>query len=323
MKVLISVVICFYNAEKYIIPALDSLTKQTFRDFELILINDGSIDFSDILVKKYLNEFQNYKYIKQENKGLNESRNIGLHSSSSTTRYIIFLDADDTFNPLLLESLLFGFSLDNKIAAVFCDHIKFTGFQLLNNNYGEMYNLKFGIPFKTQKRNYLTYFDLYLGQHRLLEATTLIKKDILLKIGGWDVVNFPKGQTNGESISLILKLLKYGDIKFINKKLYNYRIHNSQITNNNIFKQEKINEIIKQDFILRCKNQNSELLMLYINNIKKIISYNQNFKFYIKTRFFSFLKDTFFIIQTFIKQLIIYFLYFRNIKINENCSNSE
>ncbi len=319
----LSVIICCYNSENFLEQTLLSLENQSYKFFEIIFIDDGSNDNSINIANKFIHRFNHFKILQQENKGLNESRNIALGLTAKSSKYVIFLDSDDTFHPTMLEELVSCIVKSSNITAVFCDHIKFTDSQLLNNNYGELYNLKFGIPFKNQKRNYLNYFDLYLGQHRLLEATTLIKKDILVKIGGWDVVNFPKGQTNGESISLILKLLKFGDIVFINKKLYNYRIHNSQITNNNIFKQEKINEIIIQDFILRFKNKNSQLLLLYIKNIKKIISYKQNFKFYIKTRFFFFLKDTFFIIQTFIKQTIIYFLFFRNINKNENCGNSE
>lgn len=88
-----SVIIPVYNAEKTIERCLDSLTKQKRNDVELIVINDGSKDSSDRIIRKYAQNNSNIIYIQQENAGVSAARNKGLDAANG--KYITFVDSDD------------------------------------------------------------------------------------------------------------------------------------------------------------------------------------------------------------------------------------
>jgi len=100
-----SIIVPVYNVEKYIKKCLDSIFNQSFKDFEVIVVNDGTKDNSMDIVKKY-----DVKVINQENSGLSEARNTGVKSAKG--EYIIFLDSDDFIEKDLLKEI--NDSLKNK-----------------------------------------------------------------------------------------------------------------------------------------------------------------------------------------------------------------
>ncbi|MBO4601350.1 MAG: glycosyltransferase [Bacilli bacterium] len=87
----VSVVVPVYNSSKYLNKCIDSLINQTFNDIEFIIINDGSTDDSEDIIKSYNDE--RIKYIKQTNKGIGKTRNYGVSIASGD--YIMFIDSDD------------------------------------------------------------------------------------------------------------------------------------------------------------------------------------------------------------------------------------
>lgn len=91
-EVLLSIIVPVFNAEKYITRCIDSILSQTFNDYELILINDGSTDGTYDILEKYRN---NSKCIvlHQKNRGVSVARNVGIEIA--TGRFISFVDADD------------------------------------------------------------------------------------------------------------------------------------------------------------------------------------------------------------------------------------
>ena len=97
----ISVVIPVYNAERTLSPCLDSILKQTFNDFEVICVDDGSTDESPNLLNDYSSEDGRIRVIKQSNQFAGTARNTGM--SAAIGDYVIFLDSDDFFEPNLLE----------------------------------------------------------------------------------------------------------------------------------------------------------------------------------------------------------------------------
>lgn len=99
----ISLIIPVYNSELYLKEALDSVLNQTFKDFEVIAINDGSTDSSLEILKEYEGKFKDFTIINQENKGLGKTRNIGIKTAKC--EYISFLDSDDFITCDYLEKL--------------------------------------------------------------------------------------------------------------------------------------------------------------------------------------------------------------------------
>lgn len=101
MKPLFSIVMPIYNQEKYLQKAIDCIKNQSYIDYELILVNDGSTDRSEEIC--FHNKDSKIKIITQENLGLSEARNTGL--KKSTGKYILFLDPDDAYSTDLLNIL--------------------------------------------------------------------------------------------------------------------------------------------------------------------------------------------------------------------------
>ena len=90
----VSVIVPVYNVEDYIEKCLNSLVNQTLEDIEIIIVNDGSKDNSENIIKSFLSRYpQKIKYLKKENGGLSDARNYGIPYAIG--EYIAFLDSDD------------------------------------------------------------------------------------------------------------------------------------------------------------------------------------------------------------------------------------
>ncbi|MBD2433151.1 MULTISPECIES: glycosyltransferase family 2 protein [Fischerella] len=100
----ISVILCTYNRAKYLNNCIDSVINQTFTNWELIVVDDGSQDNTFEIVNLYLQKFQNIRYLKHQNRKLAYSKNVGIQASFG--KYITFIDSDDTYQPNHLESRL-------------------------------------------------------------------------------------------------------------------------------------------------------------------------------------------------------------------------
>ena len=100
----ISIIVPVYQAEKLLPACVDSVKQQTYQDWELLLINDGSKDGSPAICDAYAAEDARIRVFHKENGGVSEARNLGLRNAVG--EYIAFLDADDRFEPQTLEVLL-------------------------------------------------------------------------------------------------------------------------------------------------------------------------------------------------------------------------
>ena len=99
-----SVIIPVYNTEKYLERCLESVLNQNFKNYEIIIINDGSTDGSKKIIEKYLKKHKNIIYIENKsNKGLSNARNNGVLESNG--EYLLFLDSDDYYNEGFLKKL--------------------------------------------------------------------------------------------------------------------------------------------------------------------------------------------------------------------------
>ena len=99
----VSVIIPVYNCKEYLSDCLNSLQKQTFKNIEIIIVNDGSTDGSKDIILDYAAGDNRIKYFEQVNSGVSASRNKGFEISSG--EYIIFVDSDDWVSPDYIEKL--------------------------------------------------------------------------------------------------------------------------------------------------------------------------------------------------------------------------
>lgn len=112
----ISIIVPVYNAEKYLGHCIESILAQTFTDFELLLINDGSSDSSGLICDEYARKDQRVKVYHKKNGGVSTARNLGLEKSRG--KYITFSDSDDFLFNTAFQTYIDAFSKDSNIDVV-------------------------------------------------------------------------------------------------------------------------------------------------------------------------------------------------------------
>jgi len=116
---LVTVVTPAYNVAKYIGEAVDSVLRQTYRDFEYLVVDDGSVDNSADIIKAHVHDDPRFRLVQREHRGLSAARNAGIREAKG--EYIAFLDGDDRWHPKFLErQLQLIQSLSPDVGAVFC-----------------------------------------------------------------------------------------------------------------------------------------------------------------------------------------------------------
>lgn len=104
MTELISIIVPIYNVEEYLKDCLDSIQKQTYQNYDCIMINDGSTDSSREIAETYLVDSR-FRLINQDNQGLSAARNTGFRNLKEESSFVAFVDSDDYIDPLFLEKL--------------------------------------------------------------------------------------------------------------------------------------------------------------------------------------------------------------------------
>ncbi len=102
---LVSIIVPIYNVENYLRQCLDSISEQTYKNFECIMVNDGSTDSSQQIAEEYLTDSR-FTLINQSNKGLSGARNTGISHIREESTFVAFVDSDDYIYPDFLETLI-------------------------------------------------------------------------------------------------------------------------------------------------------------------------------------------------------------------------
>ena len=134
-----SVIVPVYNAKEYLSRCLNSLVRQTYKNLEIILIDDGSIDGSSDICDEYAAKDQRFRVFHVDNAGVSAARNLGL--IYATGLYVSFVDSDDLVSPNYMERLI-DVALETK-----CDVVTCCSLDLLNENVMESWPI---MPWKTE-----------------------------------------------------------------------------------------------------------------------------------------------------------------------------
>ena len=118
---MISAIVPAYNVEKYLERCVNSILIQTYENFEIILVDDGSKDQSVEICDKFAQEDNRIKVIHKENGGLSSARNAGMKIAEG--KYIVFIDSDDDIEPNMFELMLQA-AEENKADFVMTDYIR-------------------------------------------------------------------------------------------------------------------------------------------------------------------------------------------------------
>lgn len=208
----VSVIIPTYNRACTIKKAIESVLNQTYKNIEIIVVDDNSNDDTNYVIKKYLEKYKFIRYIKHEyNKGGSAARNTGAANSSGDI--LAFLDSDDEWISNKLEEDL-KCIVDDDFDMVYCD------MYAINSKTGE----KEAIIKKS-------YDDIYyeLLKRNIIGGTSLItiKKQVFNQVGG-----FNEGLPSCQDWEFYIKVARKYKIKKINKCLLNYYIHSDSISGN-------------------------------------------------------------------------------------------
>ena len=206
LEPLVTVYITNHNYDQFIEQSIESVLSQTYGEIELIIIDDGSSDSSELIIKKYEN-YKGVKTIFQKQLGLNASNNTALKIAKGD--YIIRLDADDYFYPSAVKKLINVIHKNKDTALVFPDY-----------DIVDEYNTIIRTVKRHDFKNDVTLFD-----QPAHGACTLIRKSILDQIGGYDS-QFDRQ----DGYDLWLKIINKYKVKNINEPLFSYRQHNHNLT---------------------------------------------------------------------------------------------
>lgn len=211
---LVSIVMPAYNAEKYIAESIDSVLSQTYINWELLVIDDGSTDRTKEIVESYTEKDHRIFYHYQENGKQGKARNLGLEQSKGD--FIAFLDSDDLWLPAKLEFSLNEFS-SNDLDLLFTNAYYFQE----TFDWNELHTLG---RFAVHSREYIGKDGLsfFLFENRIPMLTVLVKKTSLEAVGGF------RDRGHAEDYELWLNLLSNGcRLRGVDIPLGLYRLHNS------------------------------------------------------------------------------------------------
>ena len=168
-----SIIVPLYNKESFVRDALNSILKQTYSDYEVIIVNDASTDDSATIAKTFLSE--KIRIIQHDkNKGLAAARNTGIQNA--TSNFITYLDADDVWKPTFLEHI---FTLTQE----------FSEAQIFATNYEEIWGTTLKTPFNGSEnlapnfKGYIDFFTLNLKQGIYCHGSVCFHKSVFEKIG--------------------------------------------------------------------------------------------------------------------------------------------
>ena len=213
----ISVVVCLYNAARFIADTIESVLTQSWRDFELIVVDDGSTDDSAAIVQRRFDD-PRLTLVRLRHRGLGATRAAGVERARAP--YIAFLDHDDVWDPSKLQRQMAAAESAPDAGLLFSD-------SALIDEHGR------ALGAMSQRFNYPC-FDLAAGRAEieLLArgcfiplSTTLVRADLLARAGGVDA----RYQSAGD-YDMWLRLARISNVVYVPEQLSSWRVHAGQLT---------------------------------------------------------------------------------------------
>ena len=208
----VSVVTPAYNAENTIAESIQSVINQTFSDFDMIIIDDGSTDRTAEIIKSI--EDSRIRYIYQDNAERAAARNLGIQNAKG--RYIAFLDADDFWVEDKLEKQITLFRKNPELGLVYSDLYLFDDqSKEIITKYSNIRKLYKG---RVALREMLT-------ENFIQSPTPIVRREVFEQVGNFDVCLVPR-----EDIEMWVRIVARYPIDYVNKPLAMYRIHKNSTT---------------------------------------------------------------------------------------------
>lgn len=214
-KPLVSVIIPCYNGEKFIGEAIESVVNQTYKNWELIVVDDGSTDNSEKIINQYFTADKRIQFIQhKKNKGIPSTRNTGIKISNG--EYIAFLDQDDLWMKEKLELFIEEFSrYDSKVGIIFSDFKIVFADNIISKKYKKVNYYKIQ---KLSKRDFIK--KLFMGNFIKSASQVVLRKECFNKLGLLD-----EKLHGGDDYDFWLRAAGEFNFKYLDIPLTEYRFH--------------------------------------------------------------------------------------------------
>lgn len=304
---LVSVIIPVYNTEKYLKKCIESVINQTYRNLEIICIDDGSTDRSLNILKQFESKDNRIRIIQQENKGVSAARNIGIDNTNG--KYLMFVDSDDWIESNMVAEL---FSLAERedtdviISGILYENIKEkTKFYKIpkSPNWLSHENILALIPNKFHKSKLIKKYNIIFNTEIKMSEDFLFNMEVLAK--SHKVCIMPK---------IFYHYILHGNNTALNLK---NRVESFIVL-------DKIYDVLEEENILRDSSQKEEMDTLAVCYLKDVFSRllyandNDEFIHYFKM-FMTHMKKIDYLglnakIKIYLRAFIVYFIYIFHLK---------
>ena len=252
----ISIITASYNYADFIKETIDSILNQTYKDWELIVVDDGSTDNSTEVIKSYCEKdsrIKLYTHENNENKGLIETLKLG--ASKATSEWLAFLESDDLWCENYLEEKVKLIEKYPDIKFIFNDVEMFGDKERIeekNKEYKVTYNILRAKPFPRNIEKYFCKFNPVFTF-----SCVTVKKDVFLKC------NFKTPLPSHLDQWLYAQMAK-NDFYYIDEKLTKWRIHSSSYIDRDKVNNKKAMKKMRFHILKRCSKKPENLLYLFI-----------------------------------------------------------
>lgn len=233
-QVEVSIIVPVYNVELYLKQALDSLINQTFKNIEIIIVNDGSTDKSLEIAKIYKKKDERIQIINQENQGLSGARNTGKKIAKG--KYIYFMDSDDYIEINTIEKC-YQECKKNDLDFIFFDALNFTNdnIKISQDNFN-----RDGLGNLSIKKG-KEYLRLLLDKNLYTSSVCLcfIKLEFLKKLK----LKFFHGILHEDELFTFLLYINASKVKYLNEKFFKRRVRYNSITTSKISERNVIGNL--------------------------------------------------------------------------------
>lgn len=268
----VSIIIPAYNASKTIEKCLHSIINQTYKNIEIIVVNDGSNDNTEEVVHRICKNDSRIVLINQVNQGVSSARNNGINISNGM--YIMFVDCDDWLEEDMVEVMVNTLE-EKKVDVVRCNFFDdYSNYTVI----GKLYDLSNKIVLKKDFEKYNVYGHFLMSKEPIknLVMLLLIKKDIIIN----NQIYFDENLFMLEDVYFYQRLFSViNRVYFLDKPLYHYYENNDSVTHSSekfekmiygiILTNETINKFFYENNILK----NEEIRLLNGNHVRIIILY--------------------------------------------------
>lgn len=247
---LVSIIIPVYNVAQYLDDCLNSIIRQTYKNLEIIIIDDGSTDDSLEICRSFAAKDKRLTVIHQENAGVSAARNAGL--SIITGNYVLFIDSDDRIEQNMVESFIEILDENSKIDAVFC------GYKEFDDETGTI--IKEVVPNQSKLVDRDKGVAEIFGEYSTMLWNKMFRCSIIDKSDLFDVTL----KIGEDELWMVDVLKKANNIMLIGTPLYYYRSRAEGASKGQVFSEAKMTDYESQKKVLKSINEyGSEALTLY------------------------------------------------------------